>query len=351
MTTTLHRESAAGAPESLPGDDEAAKLFDLSTSFVVARSLWAFAKLGLADRIGEGSRASADLAAAVELDPDALHRLLRLLAGAGVVRQPEPGHFALTRSGRLLRSDVPGSMRSWVVMTGGPIHATFENILHSLQTGTPAFERTFGVPHYDYLREHPDDARDFNDAMTSYSARIGIALASVCDLSRCSRLVDVGSGPGAIAAALLRANPGLRATLFDLPHIAAQARGHMERDGLAGRCEVAGGDFFAAVPEGGDAYLLGSILHNWDDERALRILSNCRRAAAPGAVVLVSEMLIDEDDGLDFAKLTDVVGLTAFGGRERTADEYADLLARAGFEPLGAVATESHVGLIRGRAA
>lgn len=348
MTTTLYEQPAA--PRALPGDAEATRLFDLSTSFVVARSLWAFAKLGIADRIGEGSRASADLAAETGLHPGALRRLLRLLAGVGVVRQSERGQFALTTTGRLLRSDVPGSMRSWVAMTGGPIHATFENILFSLETGSPAFERTFGVPHYDYLREHPEDARDFNDSMTSYSARIGKALARVCDLSSCARLVDVGSGPGAIAASLLRANPGLRVTLFDLPHIAARARGHMEREELAERCEFAGGDFFEAVPGGGDAYLLGSILHNWDDERALSILSNCRSAAAPGAVVLVSEMLIADDDGLDFAKLTDVVGLTAFGGRERTADEYTELLERAGLEPLGVVATESHVSLIRGRA-
>jgi precorrin-6B methylase 2 len=307
------------------------RMFQLSSAYIDARALWIVAKLGIADLLAAGPKPVAELAQATSTQADALHRVMRLVAANGALTESEPGKFALTAFGELLRSDSPSSMRDWVLWTGGPLCESFRDALHSVQTGSPAFEKVHGVKIYDYLKDHPDDARALNGAMVAYSREMIGALLGSCNFRDTYHLVDVGAGPGAIDIAVLRAHPKLRATLFDLPHVAERAKRVVEEAGLTDRAQVVAGSFFETVPEGGDLYLLSAVLHNWSDEECDVILKKCRRALDKGGRLLVLEMIMPPSDTPHFAKKSDVVMLTALGGRERTVEQYSVMLAKAGF--------------------
>lgn len=307
------------------------RMFQLSSAYIDARALWLTAKLGIADLLASGPKTVAELAQATSVVAEPLHRVLRLVAANGALAEQEPGKFSLTPFGELLRSDSPSSMRDWVLWTGGPLHECFRDALHSVQTGLPAFERVHGMKIYDYLGSHPDDARLLNGAMIAYSREMIGALMSSYDFSGARHLVDVGAGPGAIDVAVLRANPELRATLFDLPHVAERAQATLAQAELAGRATTVGGDFFRTVPEGGDLYLLSAVLHNWSDTQCQTILQNTRKAMAKGGRLLVLEMIMPPSDTPHFAKKSDVVMLVGLGGLERTVEQYSVLLEAGGF--------------------
>jgi len=196
-----------------------------------ARALWITAKLGIADLLGGGPKTVAELAQTTSVLAEPLHRVLRLVAANGALAELEPGTFSLTPFGELLRTDSPSSMRDWVLWTGGPLNESFRDALYSVQTGQPAFEQVHGVKIYEYLRDHPEDARMLNGAMVAYSREMIGALMSSYDFSNAAHFVDVGAGPGAIDVAVLRANPQLRATLFDLPHVVDRARATLDQAG------------------------------------------------------------------------------------------------------------------------
>jgi hypothetical protein len=305
-------------------------MFQLSSGYVDARALWIVAKLGIADLLGQGPKPVSELAQATSVLADPLHRILRLVASNGVVTELEPGTFALTPFGDLLRSDSPSSMRDWVLWAGGPLCDSFRDALHSIQTGKPAFDQVHGASLYEFLRTHPDDARALSGAMVSLGREVVGALRGY-DFSNAKRLVDVGAGAGALAIAMLRANPQLTATIFDLPHVADRARQPVQDAGVAARAEVVGGDFFKSVPEGGDVYLLSAVLHNWSDAECGVILGNCKRAMGRNGRLLLLEMPLPPSDTPHFAKKSDVVMLVGLGGVERTLEQYSILLANAGF--------------------
>lgn len=316
---------------ALSGNALVERMFQLSSAYIDARALWIAAKLGIADHLAAGPKSVAELAQAASALADPLHRVLKLVAAIGALRELEPGRFALTPFGELLRSDSPNSMRDWVLWNGGPLSESFKEALHSVQTGEPVFERVHGVKIYEYLRDHPDDARLLSGAMVAYSREMIGALTSSYDFSNAKHLVDVGAGPGAIDVAVLRANPGLHATLFDLPHVADRARATVDQAGVGTRATTVGGDFFKSVPAGGDIYLLSAVLHNWSDAECKVILEHTRRAMAKGGRLLVLEMIMPPADTPHFAKKSDVVMLVALGGRERSVEQYSMLLAEAGF--------------------
>lgn len=327
------------------------QVLHLSMGYADARALWVVAELGIADLIGDGERSVEELASSANVLAEPLYRVLRLAASCGVVRETDPRRFALAALGRLLRSDDPDSMRDWVRMTGGPIHDSFRDVLDSVRTGAPVFEQVLGAPLYQYMGKHPAHAATFNAAMVTYSSHAARALVETYDFSRVRKVVDVGAGPGAMLMGVLETNPHLTGTLFDLPHVADLARREISRKGLAGRCEIAGGDFMEAVPAGADCYVLSSIIHNWDDARAVRILRNCRQAMAPGGRVLVVEMLIPEGNDRHFGKPTDMVMLVALGGSERTRAQYASLMSQAGLELTAVVPSPYRMCVLEARAA
>lgn len=293
-----------------------------------SRMIYAAAKMGIADLIGEGSRSSDELAAAVGVDAGALYRVLRALSGAGVFTELPEKQFALTPLGATLRTGVPGSMHAFVLLFGGDVYArAWLDLPSSVQSGKTAVEHLYGAPLYPYLAHHPEDARLFDEAMTSFTSVENAAVAARYDFSGVSTVIDVGGGHGSLVRAVVERNPGLRGILFDQPHIAEGARARIAASPIAARCEVVSGDFFEAVPSA-DICLLKHIVCNWDDEAAIRILKSCHRALPPGGKILVIESVIAHSAP---AELLDVHLLTVVGGRMRTEQEHRSLMAAAGF--------------------
>jgi len=295
----------------------------------ISQMIYAAAKLGIADLLHEGPRRSEDLAADVGADPDALHRVLRALTGAGVFTELPEKRFALNPLGASLRTGVPGSMRALVLLFCGEVYArAWAELLSSVESGKTAVEHVFGSPLYPYLARHPEDARLFDEAMTSLTAVENAAIAARYDFSALRTLVDVGGGHGSLLGAIVAQNAGLRGILFDQPHIIDGAAARVAAGPMAGRCDLVAGSFFESVPPGADAYMLKHIVCNWDDASATKILATCHRAMKPAGRILVIESVLGHSA---VAELLDVHLLTVVGGRMRTEEEHRALFAAAGF--------------------
>jgi O-methyltransferase len=225
----------------------------------------------------------------------------------------------------------------------------WSELSYSTQTGHPGFERVYGKAFFDYLAENPDPSRVFNDAMTSFSASISAAVIEAYDFTGITKLVDVGGGHGVLLASILEKYPEMRGVLFEAPFVVEGAGDAITARGLAGRCEVVGGDFFASVPEGGDAYIMKHIIHDWDAEHALTILQNCHRAMTRNGKLLVVEMVIPEGNAPSLGKLLDLEMLLLLHSYERTEAEYCALFKRAGFRLAKIVPTRMPHSVIEAR--
>jgi O-methyltransferase domain len=333
-----------GALSSLPPPMQ---MFLLSEGTTVFTAVTLAAELGIADLLVNGPRSSDEIARATSTHPGSLYRLLRLLSVFGVFSEVEPHRFEQTQVSDLLRSGTPGSMRPWMRMVGlaawGPM---FAEAMHSVKTGEPSFKRSMGVEFFDYLTTHPRDAEIFNEAMTAFGQGVGAAVVQAYDFGGVQRLVDVGGGHGTLISAILQANPHLKGTLFDLPRVADGAQSALSAAAVADRCDIASGDFFESVPVGGDAYVLKWIIHDWDHDRALAILRNCRRAMSQTGRLLLIESVISSAGEPDPGKIMDFIMLLGLGGQERTEQQYADLLREAGFDLTRVVPTASPMSVI-----
>ena len=305
---------------------------NLLMGFVVSRAVQVAAELGLADALADGPKDRDALARDVGAHADTLNRLIRALASFGIFKQLPDGRVANTAQSECLRSDAPGSLRELGRMYGGsPMWQAWTGLEHSVRCGEPAFAHVHGSPVFEYLAQHAESAIRFDNAMAASSRLMNEALVEAYDWSRFGTLVDVAGGIGTTLAAILRANPGVRGVLFDLPHVIERGRDNLAREGLAARCQARTGSFFDAVPSGADAYFMKHIIHDWNDEDCLRILRNCRAAMSDHAKLLVCEKLIPPDDRPSVAKTLDLVMLVMTdGGRERTEQEFQELFARAG---------------------
>ena len=328
--TTVADTAETAPPQAVP---PSFALFQMITGKFVSRAVYAAARLRLADLLADGPRTAAELAASTGNHAPSLRRLLRALAGLGVlatVPGDEP-RFALTPVGELLR-DTPGSLRAMALWICDPRHdRAWDEIFHSLATGEPGFDQAYGMPVFDHFARDPDFAAIFNDAMTSLSAATHPAVVAAYDFSGLHLLVDVGGGHGSLLAGILAANPHLSGIVYDLPQVIEGTRSALSAAGLEGRCRAEGGSFFERVPAGADGYILSFVLHDWDDERATAILRNVRQAMSPEGRVLVVEGLIPEGGEPALSKLSDLEMLVmTSGGRERTAEEFGELFAAAG---------------------
>ena len=302
-----------------------------------AQVVYAAAELGLADHMAAGPRTSGELAEATGTHEPSLRRLLRALAGLGLAAQCDPDRpdrYALTPVGQQLRSDAPDSVRETVRLLAGPESwRAWGDLVASVRTGEPSWDRVTGMSFFEFLDHHADKAATFNAGMAAYTRSAAPGLVATHDFSRFDVLVDVGGGNGTLLAEVLRAEPHVTGVLFDTPTALIEAPGVLADAGVADRCRTVAGDFFTSVPEGGDAYLLKSVLHDWDDERALAILKSCRTAMRPDARLLVLERLLPEvvtPEALT-CLLGDVEMMILPGGIERTERDYRDLLEAAGF--------------------
>jgi orsellinic acid C2-O-methyltransferase len=311
----------------------------MALGYVPAQLVYVAAALELADILHERPKGHEELAAASGAHPPSLLRVLRAMVDLGLFEQDREGRFRLTPLGQPLLKDAPRSMRDSILLHGGDLTwRAWGGLLHSVKTGETAFEHAFGMPFFDYLARHPETAATFNRAprTTGGTTELAEAMADNVDLRGVSRVVDVGGSDGALIEAILLAHPRLTGVLFDLAPVVAQARERLFVGPVAGRCEFVAGDFFEAVPEGGDLYLLARVLHDWDHERCVAVLRNCRRAIAEGGRLLVLERVLGADrpfdpSGVHQDVLSDIDMLATTGGRERTEQEYRALLAAGGF--------------------
>ena len=319
----------------------------LVTGHWVTQALFVAAKLGIADLLAIGPRTPADLAEAAGANGQTLYRLLRALASEGVFAEDGEGRFGLTPLAECLRTDVPGSVRSWVLVMGEAVgYLPCADLLHSVKTGETAFLRTFGVPFFDYLGQHAGVGRLFDESMTSFSVPEVDALVKGYDFSGIGTLVDVAGGYGTLLAAVLKANPGMKGVLADVPAVIAGSRDNFAAAGLSDRCSVEPIDFFESVPAGGDAYLMKHIIHDWDDARAITILKNCRKAMGNRGKLLLAETVMRPGNDPEFAKWLDICMLIYPGGCERTESEYRDLLEASGFRLTRIVPTTSPLSVV-----
>jgi hypothetical protein len=329
--------------------DPAQLVFQLATGYIASASLQVAVKLTIADRLGPGPRPVASLAADTGMNEDALYRVLRVLSSLGVFEETAPRTFGLTPAASLLRSDQPGlhAMALWLT---DPFHfLTYAETMHSVKTGEPAADKVVGKSVFEYLAGEPELSATFNDAMTAFSHQVAPAALKAYDFSGIDVLVDVAGGHGEILMSILKANPKARGILFDVDHVIAGAKPRIAAAGLTGRLETASGDFFKAVPAG-DAYVMKHIIHDWDDARALTILKNIRAAMTkPDGRVILLETVIQPGNQPDLGKFIDLEMLLIPGGRERTAEEFGALFARAGFALSRVVPTESPLCVIEAR--
>jgi hypothetical protein len=298
----------------------------------ISRAVYLVAELGIPDMLADGPRTTAELSQATGTHEPSLHRVLRLLASLGVLSEQHGAGFGLTVLGERLRSDVAASMRAWArLVDQAGAFPVFEPIVETVRTGRPGFEIARGITWIEYLTRHPQQAAGFQAAMSERTAAFAPSVATTYDFSQMRTVVDVGGGTGTLLAAIVQAHGHLRGVLFDLPGMMAEAQTTLEAAGVADRCEVAGGDFFEAVPQGADAYLLANVLHDWDDARAVEILGACRRALPDRGCVLIIERLIGDDPTQTLPVfLSDMMMLVVTGGQERTNAEYGRLLTEAG---------------------
>jgi hypothetical protein len=318
--------------------------------FRITQMIHVAARLGLADRLAREPRPVADLAISVGADPQALYRLLRALASLGIFAEIQAGEFALTPQAELLRADAEGSLRDIALLYGEEwVWHAYGNLMHSVRTGVPAFVRTHHQPLYGYLHEHPRAAAQFNAAMTAFSNQEAAAILASYDFARVETVVDIGGGQGALLAALLRAHPQITGTLFDLPSVIAGARDLLDEGGFADRAHCRAGDFFDEAPAGADLYVMKSVLHNWEDADARRIVATCRAAMKAESRLLVIERVVPEGNVPAEATLFDINMLVMAGGRERTEAEYRALLAQSGLHLEHVASTRAPISVLVAR--
>ncbi len=314
--------------------------------FMVTRCLSAVAALGVPDALNDGPLYYTDLAQATGTDQKALHRVMRMLSGVGIFAEPEPGRYALTPASQLLRSDVPGSMRDMAVMITSASHwLPWGRMEDVLRTGVSGPQHEFGTDVFTWFQQdaNHDQWVIFNAAMTSFSSGVSHAVADAFDVSRFTRLVDIGGGHGYLLKTMLEKAPRATGTLFDLPGVVDAD----DAKRLGPRIQRVGGSFFTEVPAGGDCYTLKHIIHDWSDEQCVAILLNVARAMQPTGTVLIIELVMPEDGGPHPAKFMDVNMLAMTeGGCERTARQYAELLQKAGLRLVKIHPTPSPVSIV-----
>jgi orsellinic acid C2-O-methyltransferase len=315
---------------------EGARLIDLLYGFFPAQVIQTMARLSVPDQLASGPMPVAELAGATGTHEPSLNRLLRAAEGLDLVERQAGGTVRLTAGGELLRSDTKGSIRNLAMLfCGSDVWRSWGQLEFSVRTGRPSYSELLGTDSFDRLSGNPDEQAIFTEAMAEGTRAAAPGVVASCDLSGTGRLADLGGGNGTLLAALLNANPSLEGVLFDTRAGIAEAPRVLAEAGVADRVEIVPGDFFEKVPEGCDAHLLKSVIHDWDDERALAILRNCRAAMPVGGTLLVVEPVLPSGGaGLGDAKrmlMSDLNMLVCTGGRERTDDEFQDLLAGAGF--------------------
>ncbi|OBH20653.1 hydroxyneurosporene methyltransferase [Mycobacterium sp. E1715] len=327
----------------------AAVMMELILNAWVAQAITSAADLGVADALAGGPLSGDQLADRIGADADALRRLMRALIGIGIFRQRRDGRYALTPLGDTLRTDAPISMSGMARWVGSPQHREhWSHLTDAIRTGKAVIPELRGKPAFEYLAEEGELAEIFNTAMTNVSEFATVPLTAAYDFDAFGTIVDVGGGLGRLLAAILQTAPNSRGVLFDLPEVVAGAPELLRKYGVDHRVRIEKGSFFDSAPEGGDAYVLKNVIHDWPEDDAVRILTNVRASARAGVRLLLCEFVVPEHDRDFHGKWVDLEMLVVAGARERTADEYGRLFNQAGFRLTRVVETVSPLSIIEG---
>lgn len=332
----------------MSAQDPVIDLMRLVSGFQASKAISVFAELGIADLLMNDALHVDAIAQATECHPRSLYRLLHMLASVGVVEELAGRRFRLTPLGECLRSDSPSKRSAWTRYAGRPyVWQSWGAMMHSVKTGESSFDHLHGADVWEWRSNRRDETEIFDAAMSELSGAAGKAIASGYDFSVFNVIVDVGGGQGALLAAVLARHKNAKGILFDLPHVVVKAQDVLRAAGVTDRCEIVGGDVFKAVPEGGDAYLIKSVLMDEDDDQAIAILLACRSAMRPSGKVVVVEQLLTPPNGPE-AIFGDMTMMIMTGGRERTREEFSELFSAAGFHLEQVVATKSPFMLMVG---
>jgi hypothetical protein len=318
-----------------PQQQDVERVFQLGTGLIFTAALQPIVRLRIPDLLANGPVTVSELAAQAHVKADPLYRVLRVLACVGVVQELPERAFAPTSTSELLRSDVPGSMRNMVLWMSNPFHfKVWAELGYSIETGKPGVERAYGKSGFDAIFGDPEIACDFNNAMSCISRMIAPALLEAYDFSRIDTLMDIAGGHGAVLCEVLSRYPNMKGILFDMPNVIQEANCHICNLKMDDRCQTISGDFFENIPAGADAYYMQHIIHDWDDEPALKILGNCRRAleGRSHGVLLIVDSVVPQNSELHTGKWLDLEMLLIPGGRERTEPEWHALMNKSGFD-------------------
>lgn len=330
------------------GPQPAEQLFQMVLGFMATAALGCVVELGIAERLKNGARSVAELAAESGVKEDPLYRVLRALASAGIFAETASRIFSLTPPAELLCSGSKGSLRDMVRWLSTRVHfETFPEMLHSLKTGETVVEKVHGVSCFEYFERNRETSEIFNDAMTEFSAAVIPAALDAYDFSWLNgkTLVDIAGGHGKVLTGILEKHPEIRGKLFDLEHVVNGAKPRIDSLGLSARCDTCHGDFFKEVPSG-DAYVMKHIIHDWDDAKASTILRNIHKASPKDVRVILLEGVISPGNAPHLGKWIDLEMLLLPGGRERNEEEFRALFAGAGFRVTRIVETKAPLCVI-----
>ena len=310
-----------------------AVLIRMTHGYCEAKALQVAAELGIADLIAENSETADQLSQIVGVHSDSLYRLLRALASLGIFKEISDSHFENTPLSEAIRADVPGSVRDLVIMR--PLDGfllAWNKLMDVVRTGKPSFKDVNGCEQWEYFRRHPDMGERFNKGIVTRTSQVTSVLLKSYDFSQFKTLIDIGGGLGTVLASILNKFPHLHGCLYEQSSVIEGAKSFLEAQGVISRCNLISGNFFESVPRDFDAYLIKSIMHDWDDEKALAILKNCRASISKNGKLLIIDAVIGKDNAPNPAKWNDLMMMVVYGSRERTEQEFQNLLRASDFE-------------------
>ena len=329
-----------------------AAVFRIVSGMWAAQAVATAAKMRIPDLLADGPKTAQEVAKAINADASGVYRLMRAVTSMGVLTMQADQRFALTPLGDCLRSDVAQSMRSLIIAEMAPGHwRPWAELEYSVRTGQSSVPKTLDMDIWEYYKQNNEEGVLFAEAMSGMSHMAMHAVLASYSFAGASMVVDVGGSHGDFVLSVLQRETSARGILFDRQEVIDGAAANVTAAGMVDRVERVAGDFFKSVPAGGDVYLLKHILHDWNDEECITILKNVRTAMAPGARVVVVEMLINDQDPHSLAPLLDLDMLVMVSGKERTADEFAALFVKAGLKLSGVTPTHSPVAVIEARLA
>lgn len=348
MNEAGHAESVLAPVDVSNADQSAERMLRMCwINFLLFRSVYMIAKLGIPDLLKQRPRKADEIADLTGMKPRPVYRLLRAVSSVGILHESSDHTFSLTPLGETLRKDAPGSLWGLAVYSGEPFYLkVFEEFAYSIRTGKPAFDKVHGVSEFEYYEQNSEVGEIFYQCMIDWSYEDAVAVANAYDFSGGHAVMDVGGGHGYLLAEILKANPHLRGLLFEQQHVLEGARSFFEQSGVLPRCQLVAGDFFVSIPSGADVYIMKSVLHDWEDPECMAILNNCRNAMGKAGRLLLVETVVPPPNEYHYANFMDLEMLVLSGGQERTIEEFEALFAQSDLRLSQVVPTEGNHSII-----